>query len=312
MISRRCWPLRRGRGRRAQQLALPAVGFLHPGAVAANLVEVTAFRRGLGAQGYVENRNIEIAFRWAFGQNDQVPMLEYNLVDRPVAVIVVADATPETIKASQGIPVVFVTGDDPVKLGLVDNLDHPSGNATGATFLTNALGAKQLDLLRAVVPKARLIALVVRAGTDMTAYRAALTVNGQAALLLPVAAAADLDQAFAAAADGHADAVVIASDPFMRDQRDRLIGLAQRYRLPTLYPLREFVAAGGLMSYGASVADAFRVAGIDAGRILKGAAPGDLPVAQPTQIELIVNLETATALGLTLSPAFLARADEVL
>ncbi len=239
-------------------------------------------------------------------------MLEASLVDRQVAVIVAADPAPETIKASKGIPVVFVTGGDPLKSGFLANLEQPDGDATGITYLTNALGGKQMELLRAIVPKAKLIALVASAATDMAPYRDALAAAGQPPLLLAATTPADLDQAFATAYDRHDDSVLIASDPFVSAQRDQLVALAARYRLPTMYPLRDFVEAGGLVSYGANVMDAYRQAGVYVGRILKGAAPGDLPVLQPTKFELIANLKTASALGLTLPPSFLASADAVL
>jgi putative ABC transport system substrate-binding protein len=222
------------------------------------------------------------------------------------------------LHAAGAVPVVFVTGADPVTSGLVAKLNRPEGNATGVSIFTGPLAGKQIGIIRSLLPQAHVIAVVVDAAdTADTASNASattdiITAGGLQPLLFTIASPEDIDKAFAAAAERHADAVLLASSPLMTSQRDRLVSLALRHKLPAVFPLREYAVAGGLMSYGASIAGAYRQAGIYAGRILKGEKPADLPVMLPTKFEFVINLKTAKALGLTIPPTLLALADEVI
>jgi putative ABC transport system substrate-binding protein len=303
----------------AQQPAMPVIGFLHSGSREPNVNLVTAFLNGLNEAGYVDTKNVAVEYLWAEGRYDRLPELAADLVRRKVAVIFGAGppAAHAASAATKTIPVVFVSGDDPVKSGLVASLSRPGGNVTGASIFTGQLGAKQLGLLRELVPKAALVAILVNPSNPLTAaviaeVRAAAAVTGHQIQIVNASDEGEIDKAFATLKELHADALIVGADPYFFGRREQLAALAARYRVPAIFEIREFATAGGLMSYGASITDGYRQAGIYAGRILKGARPADLPVLQPTKFELVINLKTVKALGLTLSPGLLAIADEVI
>jgi putative ABC transport system substrate-binding protein len=304
---------------RAQQPAkLPTIGFLRTTSLADSTELVTAFRQGLKDANYVEGQNVAIELRWAEGQKDRLPALAADLIRRPVAVIVGDAIAMRAAKAATTtIPIVFAAGGDPVGDGLVDNLNRPGGNVTGVHFFAGVLGAKRLGLLRELVPKAATIGMLVYPNTPNTEaerkdVQAAAQAIGQQLTILDASNDRDIDAAFATFVQRGTAALLAGSSPFMTFHRERLIALAARHALPAVYTLREFAEAGGLMSYGASIADAYRQAGIYTGRILKGEKPGELPVMRSTKFELVINLKTAKALGLDVPPAMLARADQVI
>jgi putative tryptophan/tyrosine transport system substrate-binding protein len=269
--------------------------------------------------GYIENQNVAVEYRWANNQNDQLTRLAGDLVHRPVAVIV-AGGLPAASAAkavTQMIPIIFATGTDPVRDGLVGSFNRPSGNTTGVTFLVSGLGAKRLDLLRQLVPTATLIATLVNPGSpDTEAERrdvqAAAQKLGQQLIILDASSDRDIETSFATFVQRGAGAIFVGIGAFLFSNRERLVALAARHSLPASYGVRPFASAGGLMSYGASISDAYRQVGIYAGRILKGGKPADLPVMQSTKFDLVINLKTAKALGLTIPPGVLAIADEVI
>jgi putative ABC transport system substrate-binding protein len=301
----------------AAQEATPAIGYLHfafPGPFA---YQVAAFRQGLGTIGYVEGQNIAIEYRWAEGTIGRLPALAADLVRRKVAVIVAMGppAASAAKAATTTIPIVFAVGTDPVETGLVASLSHPGGDLTGVSLLAVDLTAKRLELLSALVPHARVIALLVNpANTNswISDVQKAARVTGVDLPILKAATAGEIDAAFAGLGRLHADALVIGDDVYFTSRREQLVALASRYAIPTIERWREFAAAGGLISYGPDLAEVSRQAGIYAGRILKGERPADLPVEQPTKFELVINLKTAKALGLTVPPLLLARADEII
>jgi putative ABC transport system substrate-binding protein len=304
---------------RAQPPAGPVVGFLNGAAYELSRHLVRAFHQGLGETGYVEGRNVLIEYRSAEGKYDRLPALATDLVRRQVNVIVAA-GTPTGLPAkvaTTAIPIVFVTGSDPIEQGLVANLNRPGGNLTGATTLAVELGQKRLELLRELVPTATLIGVLVNPTgpnlrTVLRDLQAGARTLGLPIQILHASTEGELDMVFAGLGQLRVGALVIGTDTFFNSQSARLAALTRRYRVPAVYQYREFVAAGGLLSYAGSITDAYRVAGVYTGRILKGEKPSDLPVQQSTKAELFVNLPTAKALGITVPPSILVRADEVI
>jgi putative tryptophan/tyrosine transport system substrate-binding protein len=308
------WPL----ATRAQQPAMPVIGFLNGGSPDGFVPMVAAFREGLKETGDVEGQNLSIEFRWANGQYDRLPALAEDLIRRQVSVI--AANTPANLvakAATSTIPIVFTTGSDPVELGLVASLDRPGGNVTGATQLNVEIAPKRLELAHELVPTATVIALLVNPTNSTQA--AALTRASQAAaktlglelVVLHASTETQLDDAFTSILQKRAGALVIGTDTFFNSHLERLGALAIRHSVPAIYAYRSFVSAGGLVSYSGSVTDSYRLTGGYAGRILKGERPADLPVQESTKVELVVNLKTAKALGLTIPLSLLGRADEV-
>ena len=299
---------------------MPVIGFLSSRSADDSARVVAAFRQGLAEMGYAEGRNAEIEFRWAQGQFDRLPALAAELVRRPVAVLATVGGSQTTLAASAAtatIPIIFGIGEDPVKEGLVPNLNRPGENMTGVTFSTSLLVAKRLGLLRDLVPTAEVIALLVNQnssqgqGQEKDIEEAARTV-GQRLVILNGGTDEEIDASFANLAQQKVGALLVGSDPFFDPRRERLIALSARYAVPAIYQFREFVLAGGLMSYGASITDMYRQVGVYVGRVLKGDKPADLPVVQPTKFEFVINLKTAKALGLNIPPGVLAIADEVI
>jgi len=305
---------------RAQQAALPVIGFLNGGTAAAYAPYVTAFRHGLAAAGYIEGRDVAIEYRWAEGQYDLAPALATDLVRRQVALICVTASTAlvqATKAATSTIPIVFAIGADPVKFGLVASLNRPGGNVTGVSFLANLLAAKQLEVLHEAVPNATAVAFLVNprnpnAAADTTEVQIAAKRLGLELTVASAGAEDAIDKAFATLVREQARAVLIGADPLFTAHRERVALLAERHRLPTIFIQREFPKVGGLMSYGPDQTDAYRQTGAYAGRILRGEKPADLPVVQPTRFQLVINLKTAKALGIDVPPTLLARADEVI
>jgi putative ABC transport system substrate-binding protein len=294
------------------------IGFLRSASLNNATPLVTAFRQGLKEAGYVEGQNVAVEFRSAEGRNDQLPGLVAELVRRQVAVIVCNVTAASAGKAvTSTVPIVFATGDDPIAEGLVASLNRPGGNVTGVSFLGNALAAKQVELLHELLPNATTIAVLVDTNyqgsvSGLTDVEAAARSIGQQLIVLHASAERDLDLASATLAQQRADALIILGAAFFLSQRDQIIALAAQHGLPAIYQVPDFVAAGGLMSYGASIRDAYRLVGVYTGKILHGAKPADLPVQQSTKLELIINLKTAKALGLTVPLTLQARADEVI
>ena len=311
------WPL----AARAQQAAMPVIGFINGGFPEGYPTERAAFLSGLDEAGYVDGRNVTIEYRWAEGQTDRLPTLANDLVLQQVAVIA-ATSTPAALAAkaaTKTIPIVFETGADPVQLGLVTSLNEPGSNVTGITQLNLEVSPKRLELLHEIMPAARVMALLVNPRNPAVAEATTNQMQAAARMLgldLQVLHASNDDEveaAFAKAAQMHTSAVVMsAGDPFFTSQARPLAALAVRYAMPAVGPGRDFAAAGGLVAYGADINDAYRLAGSYTGRILKGEKPANLPVQQATKVELIINLKAAKALGLTVSLPLLGRADEVI
>ena len=308
------WPLAAAR---AQQR--PVIGFLSSRSPEEAADHTSAFLEGLRAFGYVDGQNAAIEYRWAKGQYDRLPALANELAALHPAVIVAAGGTPSAgaaKTATSSIPVVFVTSDS-VRTGLVASLSRPGGNVTGVDFMTGELGGKRLELLIQLVPQAEVVALLTNPqGPDAGAQPHDVEIAAQALsrrlVVVGASTEAELERSFAVLVDRGATALVVANDPFFDTRRDQLIALAAHHRIPTIYHIREFPAAGGLMSYGASLVGAYRQLGIQTGRVLKGANAADLPVVRPTQFEFVINLTTAKSLGLSVPSMLFAQADEVI
>jgi putative tryptophan/tyrosine transport system substrate-binding protein len=305
---------------RAQQPTLPVIGYLSTRSPQTDATTVAGFRHGLNQAGYFEGRNVWVEFRWASGQFDRLPSMAEELVRRGIAVLVTAGGTSSTLAAKAAtstIPIVFAIGDDPVQFGLVASLNRPGGNLTGTTTFAGALVAKQLGLLRELVPNAGLIAILANpnepAGeSQIRDAETAARATGQLLVALRASTEREIDAAFAALLQQRASALLLGANPFFFGRADQLIGLAARHMVPTMYWRRELVEAGGLLSYGAKTAESYEQLGIYTGRILRGAKPGDLPVMQPTRFELVINPKAAKAIGLKLPATLLASADEVI
>jgi putative ABC transport system substrate-binding protein len=297
---------------------MPVIGFLSGRSPAESAGVVAAFRKGLSETGYVESQNVTIDFRWAEGQPSRLPALATELVHRPVAVIAALGESGFAAKAATtSIPIVFGTGGDPVENGLVPSFNRPGGNITGATFLTAGLGAKRLGLLRELVPGAEVIALLVNANTSVGQVqirdvREAARALGQKLIVFDGGNDEKIEAAFAAFSTQHVNALLVGADPFFDTRRERLVALALQQRLPAIYQFREYALAGGLMSYGTSITEMYRLVGLYVGRVLKGEKPAELPVMQVTKFELIINLKTAKALGAKISDNLLSLADETI
>jgi putative ABC transport system substrate-binding protein len=310
------WPITA----RAQQSALPVIGFLNSASPGLYRWYIAAFRQGFKEVGYVEGQNVAIEYRWAEGKNDRLPAMAAELVHHPVAVIA-ATSTPAALAAKAAtttIPIVFETGGDPIRLGLVGNLNRPGGNITGVTQLNTEVTPKRLELMRELLPASRVIALLVNPNDPALAelvLREAQVAAQSLRLDLHVLNArteSDFDGVFAKLTQLRAGGLVISSGALFASRQEQLAALALHHMVPAVFESREFVAAGGLASYGGRITDAYRLTGVYAGRVLKGANPGELPVLQAANVELFLNLKTAKALGLTVPNTLLARADEVI
>jgi len=298
---------------------MPTVGFLSSLSEAASTHLISAWRRGLSETGYLEGKTVAVEYRFADGQYDRVPAFAAEFVRRGLS-LVLAAGPPAALAAkiaTTTIPIVFIVGLDPVAAGLVASLNHPGGNATGMTLITGPLGQKRLEILRELAPKMRLIPMLVNAASpdalpELRDVQSATQAMGLELQVVSAGTPEEIDSAFAAFAQQRPDGLLIGSDPFFVIQREQLVAGAARLKVPTVYPFREFTAAGGLMSYGTNIANAYRQAGIYSGRILKGDKAADLPVMQPTTFELVINLKAAKELGLDLPATLHARSDEVI
>jgi putative ABC transport system substrate-binding protein len=310
------WPL----AARAQQPAVPLIGYLSTRSAASDVPMLDPFRRGLNEAGYVEGKNVTIEYRWAGGQYDRLPALAEDLVHRQVAVIATAGGEPAALAAKAAtakIPIVFNVGDDPVRVDLVASLNRPGGNATGVASFLGAQAAKQFGLLCDLVPKAAVIAMLVDmnypwAGSQISNTEAAARANGRQLVVLTASTEPDLDAAFAKLVERPAGALLVTGSSFYMTRAGYLVSLVARHALPAIYFRREMAEAGGLISYGSSTAEQYHQMGVYAGKILNGAKPADLPVIQSARFELVINLKTAKALGLTIPPGVLAIADDVI
>jgi putative tryptophan/tyrosine transport system substrate-binding protein len=310
------WPL----ATRAQQPGLPVIGFLNGQSPDRWRPFVAAFHQGLGETGYIEGQNVAIEYRWAEGHSDRVPALAAELVRRQVNIITATGGVTTAAKeATPTVPIVVLTGGDPVRAGLVASLNRPGGNVTGVSLFAFSLGPKRLEILRELIPKARVIAVLANPGYsdpeakfDLEATEAAARAVGQEIRILNATNEREIEPAFASLVQGRDDALLVMADPFFNSRREQLVALAARHVVPAIYEWREFAAAGGLMSYGASITDAYRQVGIYTGKILRGAKPAELPFIQAVRVELILNLKTAKTLGITFPITLLGRADEVI
>jgi putative ABC transport system substrate-binding protein len=308
------WPLMA----RAQQSAMPAIGFLRSASNTGASHLIAAFRRGLKETGFVEGENVAVEYRSAEGQIDRLPVIVAELLRRPVDVIVGNQIAALAAKAATtSVPIIFAGGSDPVQDGLVANLNRPAGNITGLVFFAGLLGAKRLELLRQLVPNAATFAMLVNPNAPDTEgerkdVQTAAQAIGKQLVSFDVSTDREIEAAFAAFSGRKFDALFVGTGAFMNTRRERLVALAAQYKLPAIYPWREAVSAGGLISYGASITDAYRQVGVYAGRVLKGEKPGDLPVMRSAKFEFVLNLQTAKSLGLEIPPMLLALADEVI
>jgi putative tryptophan/tyrosine transport system substrate-binding protein len=310
------WPL----AARAQQTATPVIGWLSARSPAEAASVLQAFRQGLGQVGYFEGKNVTIEYRWAEGRYDQLPALAAELVSRQVTVIAATGGEPSPLAAKAAtstIPIVCTLGGDPVESGLVASLNRPGGNLTGTTIMAVEMGPKRLDLARQLVPNATALAMLINPRFPTAAAEAREVQNaarsaGMRLNLLNASTESEIETAFTTTVEQKSGALIIGTDPFLLGQREQLVRLAARYALPTIYFLREFVEAGGLMSYGPNIANGYRQAGVYTGLILNGANPATLPIMRPTQFLLFLNVRTAKTLGLQIPPLLLALADEVI
>src|SRR5262245_30424344 len=310
------WPL----VARAQQSALPVIGFMSARSPEDSAHLVAAFRQGLRESEFIEGQNVAIEFRWARGQYNLLPGLASELVNRKVALLAAVGGEPSAQAAKQAtgtVPIVFGMGGDPVATGLVESFGRPGGNVTGYTLITNEMESKRLGLLHELLPNVGLIGALVNpnfapVGRQVQELEAAARTLARRLFVSKASNDAELSAAFARLLEQRVEALLIAADPYFDTQRDRIVSFAAQNRLPAMYQFREYAVAGGLISYGPNITDMYRQAGIYAARILKGTKPADLPVLQPTQFEFVINLKTAKALGLTIPPSLLARADEVI
>jgi ABC-type uncharacterized transport system substrate-binding protein len=309
------WPL----AARAQQ-PMPVVGYLSSRSPGESETVVAAFRQGLGEAGYVVGQNVAVEYRWAEGQYDRLPALAAELVSRKVAAILAAGGPPSALaakKTTSTIPIIFSAADDPVGLGLVASLSRLGGNVTGMSVFNSALGAKRFALLHELVPSAGTIVYLTNPANpsvqlEVKAVQEAANMFGTDLQVLNASNDQEVEAAFARLAELHAGAIIVAGEPYFDSRRAAIVGLATRYAIPASYSWRENVAMGGLLSYGTSITDSYRNSGVYCGRILKGETPADLPVMQPTKFEMTINLKTAKTLGLTIPPALLTGADEVI
>jgi len=310
------WPL----AAHAQQPAMPVIGFLRNTSPAGSAPVVAALREGLNESGYIEGQNARIEYRWGVGHDDRLPELAADLIQHHCSVIIGGGSAAALAakKATTMIPIVFSTGDHPIQLGLVASLNRPSGNVTGVFFYSGGiLISKQLELLHELLPKSSSVGILVNpmspiSGSQVRDAQAAAPALGQQLHILNASSERDIDAAFVTLAQNRADALLNMGNALFFGYRDRIIGLAARYKVPAIYDVRDYVVAGGLMSYGASITDAYRQAGVYAGRILNGTKPSDLPVIVPTKFEFVINLKTAKTLGLDIPDRLLALTDEVI
>jgi putative ABC transport system substrate-binding protein len=304
----------------SQQPSIPAIGFLSSRSPDESATHVAAFQRGLGEAGYVVSQNVTLEFRWAEGLYDRLPAMAVELVNLQVAVILAAGGNLPALAAKAAtstIPIVFTGGDRPVEVGLVASLSQPGGNVTGASLFTSEVEAKKLGLLHELMPNAPLIVMLVDPNnpsteTDITNVQSSARAVGKRVTFLRAASAPEIDAAFATLAQQRSTPLIVGHSPFFNSRREQIVRLAERSAIPAIYEVREFVTAGGLMSYGTSFVDNYRLGGIYVGQILKGAKPAELPVQQPTKFELIINLKTAKALALDVPARLLAIADDVI
>jgi putative tryptophan/tyrosine transport system substrate-binding protein len=310
------WPL----AARAQQPTMPVIGFMSARGPEDSAYLLEAFHRGLAEGGFVEGQNIAIEFRWAHGQYDRLPAIAADLVSRRVNVITAVGGDPSPLaakRATSTIPIVFGMGSDPVSAGLVESFNRPGGNVTGVTLLTNLMEPKRLGLLRELAPGAPLIGILLNpnfrpAALQLQQIDEAARGVGQRIAVARASTDEELDAAFAALVKEHVDALLVGGDPYFDTRRERIVAFAQQQRLPAIYQFREYAVAGGLLSYGVSITDAYRQYGVYTAKILKGAKPADLPVLQPTKFETVINLKTAKVLGIKISDNLLSLADEVI
>jgi putative ABC transport system substrate-binding protein len=310
------WPL----AAHAQQPTTPVIGFLSARSPAEAASVLAAFRQGLGETGYFEGKNVAIEYRWAEGQYNRLPALAAELVSHQVTVITATGGEPSALAAKAAtatIPIIFTLGGDPVAAGLVASLNRPGGNLTGMTIMALQMGPKRLELLRQLLPNATAMTMLINPAFPTTSAEARELQDAARSLGLQInvqnaSTESQIDTAFTTIVQQRASALIVATDPFLLGQRDQLVRLAARHAIPTMYFLREFVEAGGLMSYGPNIANEYRQAGVYTGRVLKGEKPADLPVMQPTKFDLVINLKTTKALGLTMPQNLLVAADEVI
>jgi putative tryptophan/tyrosine transport system substrate-binding protein len=311
------WPL----VARAQRASMPVVGFLGATSPEGYATFVSGFQRGLKEAGFVDGDNVTTIYRWAEGQYDRLPGLAAELVSRRVSVIVATGSLPSSLAAKQAtetIPIVFILGSDPVKFGLVSSLNRPNGNVTGVTLFAYLLDAKRVELMHELVPGASVVALLVnpnnpaQAAAQHVEVEAAARKFGQQLVILKAGTVSEIDSAIAGVAEKKAGVLLVSADPLFLTRRDQLVALVTRHAIPSIYEWRQFSEAGGLMSYGIDLVDAYRQAGAYTGKILSGAKPGDLPVLQPTKFEFVINLRAARALGLTVPNTMLVAADQVI